>query len=138
MLCPGFPQVSEDGSCVAVQMHNLQHKFVCFSLCERNKQHTPSVGVNIRVSFMQAAMFYHHREAADRHDKVSRLTELALADLKEPAAIEELSLSLVKCRVDLNSRAAKHKGDSLTPTWTVILIEMLALSAPFAMNPIIR
>ena len=59
---------------------------------------------------MQAAVFYHHREAADRLDKVNCLIELALADLKEAAAIEELSQSLTKCGVDLNSHAEKHGG----------------------------
>ena len=118
-VCPPLPQVSEAGSCVAVQMHNLQHKFLHFSLRQRNKLRVASIEVNIRVSLMQAAMFYHHREAADRLEKVSRLTKLALADLKESAAIEELSRSLINCRVDVNSRAAKHRGDRAIVTWTV-------------------
>ena len=70
---------------------------------------------------MQAALFYHHREAADRRDKVCRLTEKALTNLKESAAIEELLRSLINCQVDLNSRATKHKGDRVTATRTVNL-----------------
>ena len=119
LVCPRLPQVSEEGSCVAVQMHNLQHKFLYFSLHQQNKSHKPCIEVNIRVSLMQAAMFYHHREAADRLEKVTRLTKLALADLKESAAIEELSRSLINCRVDLNSRAAKHRGERVIVTRTV-------------------
>ena len=111
-----LPQVSEDGSCVAVQMHNLQHKFLRFSLSKQRKQHTSSIGINIRVSLIQAAMFHRHRDATDRYDKVSRLIRLAFVDLKEAAEIEELSRSLNARRVDLNSQAAKHNGETLAQT----------------------
>ena len=91
-------------------MHYLQHKFLNFSLRRQKKLHATPVGTNVRVSLMQAAVFYHHREAADRRDKVARLIQLALADLKEVAAIKELSQSLSKRGVDLNSHAEKHGG----------------------------
>ena len=116
-------QVSEDGSCVAVQMHNLQHKFLRFSLSKQKKQHTPYIAINIRVSLIQAAMFHHHRDAADRHDIVSRLIGLALVNLKEVAEIVKLSRALSARRVDLNSQAAKHRGESLAQTQTLTLIK---------------
>ena len=92
-------------------MHNLQHKFLHFSLRGRKLQHALPFGINIRVSFIQTAMFYHRHEAAERRDKAIRLLELAFADLKDAVMIEKLSQSLKNCGVDLNSHAAKHRGE---------------------------
>ena len=132
-MCTRLPQVSEGGCCVAVQMHNLQHKFLQFSLCEEKKQHAPSIGMNTRISLFQAALFYHHREAADRRDKINRLIKLALVDLKD-AEIDKLSRSLHASDVDLDCQAAKHRGESLAPPQNVNLTTTPTLSTPLMMT----
>ena len=132
-MCTRLPQVSEGSRCVAVQMHNLQHKFLQFSLSEEKKQHAPSIGMNTRISLFQAALFYHHREAADRRDKISRLIKLALVDLKDAAEIEKLSRSLHASHVDLDCQAAKHEGGSLAPPQNVNLTTTPTLSTPLIM-----
>ena len=93
---------------MAVQMHNLQHKFLRCILRRRASLHTPTPNSNVRVSLVQAAMFYHYRETADRRDKVGRLLEIALGDLQDSATIEELSQALTKHGVDINSHAGQH------------------------------
>ena len=107
-----LPQVFAEGSsrCVAVQMHNLQHKFL---RCTRHRE-AQSISVpstDTRVSLVQAALFYHHRESADRGDKIGRLLELALGDLKDSEAIEQLMRALNERKVDLNQREARD-GDA--------------------------
>ena len=107
IICNAPPQVFEEGSsseCVAVQMHNLQHKFLRCTL--RQKATHPNT--NTRVSLIQAALYYHRRTAADRRDKVGRLLELALADLKDSETIEELSQALSECEVELDNKEGQN------------------------------
>ena len=58
-------------------------------------------------------MFYHQREAADRGNKIGRLLELALADLKDSEAIQELSKALSDNDVDLGTqtRCPAYRGE---------------------------
>ena len=109
-LCSHLKVFSEESPsrCVAVQMHNLQHKFLRCVLHRQTKRHA-SPNLNTRVSLVQAAMFYHHREAVDRRDKIVRLLELALGDLQDSGQIEELSTALAECRVEPDSIGA-HIG----------------------------
>ena len=91
-------------------MHNLQHKFLRCS--RQNKSHAASSpSTNTRVSLIQAALFYHHRDAADRRDKIGRLLELALGDLRDSGAIEDLARALDERGVDLSSQDA-HNGNT--------------------------
>ena len=89
--------------------------------------------MNTRISLFQAALFYHHREAADRGDKISRLIKLALVDLKD-AEIDKLSRSLHASDVDLDCRAAKHRGQILAPPQNVNLTTTPTLSTPLMMT----
>ena len=105
-------QVFDEGSpsrCVAVQMHNLQHKFLHWTLHRQKKTHvTPCPEVSTRVALVQVAIFYLHRKASDRCDKIGRLLQLALGDLHRSEAIEELSKALSKCGVDINAPATSN------------------------------
>ena len=106
-----LPQVFAEGSsvCVAVQMHNLQHKFLrCARHRDADSNTAPST--DPRVSLVQAALFYHHRESADRGDKIGRLLELALGDLEDAEAIGQLMRALRERKIDLNQREMRD-GD---------------------------
>ena len=100
---------------MAVQMHNLQHKFLrCTrqSKSRQSKSHAdPSPSTNTRVSLIQAALFYHHRDAADRRDKIGRLLQLALGDLQDSGVVEKLLQALDEGGVDLDSEDA-HNGNT--------------------------
>ena len=113
-LC--VPQIFGEGGssrCVAVQMHNLQHKFLHWTLQRQQiGQHvSPSPNVVTRASLVRAALFYLHRKAADRRDKIGRLLELALGDLQDSEAIKELSQVLSESGVDLDTHAL-NTGES--------------------------
>ena len=111
--CECLLQVFGEGSssrCVAVQMHNLQHKFL--RCVRQSKSHAdPSPSTNTRVSLIQAALFYHHRDAADRRDKIGRLLQLALGDLQDSGDVEKLLQALDDGGVDLDGEDV-HNGNT--------------------------
>ena len=91
-------------------MHNLQHKFLHWTLQRQTKMHA-SPNIDTRVALVQVALFYLHREAADRDDKIGRLLELALGDLQDSGKIERLSQLLSESAVDLDTHALNN-GES--------------------------
>lgn len=108
-----FGTGSSSSDCVAVQMHNLQHKFLRLSLEQQTHPHAPPPpNTATRVSLVQAAMFYLNRKGADRYAKIGQLLQLALGGLRDPRAIGELSHALRTNGIDLDTRAA-HTGEML-------------------------